>query len=90
MHEKKLMSEVYTLSPTVRIGKSGVTEKIINEIILQLQKKHLVKVKILSSAFETMPKDEIKKFIVNKVIEKYAYATVVSKVGNTITFYAQR
>jgi RNA-binding protein len=38
--------------PSVRIGKTGVTENIIDEIIGQLKKRNLVKIKINKGIYE--------------------------------------
>lgn len=38
--------------PSVRIGKTGVTENIIDEIISQLKKRKLVKIKINKGIYE--------------------------------------
>ena len=45
------------LKPSVRIGKSGITENLINEIEEQLNSKTLVKIKINRGLFE---KDDVK------------------------------
>ena len=45
------------LKPSVRIGKSGITENLINEIEEQLNSKTLVKIKLNRGMFE---KDDVK------------------------------
>lgn len=46
------------LKPSVRIGKSGITENLISEISQQLNSKSLVKIKINRGLFE---KDDLKR-----------------------------
>ena len=45
--------------PSVRIGKSGITENLIEEIDAQLSKKDIVKIKINRGLFERSKIDDI-------------------------------
>ena len=47
---KELMRRANDLSPTVHVGKDGVDEGLLNEIVTQLKKNRLIKVKVLSNA----------------------------------------
>lgn len=47
---KELMRRANDLSPTVHVGKDGVDEGIMDEIVKQLKKNRLIKVKVLSNA----------------------------------------
>ncbi|AIZ56073.1 RNA-binding protein YhbY [Candidatus Methanoplasma termitum] len=47
---KELMRRANDLSPTVHVGKEGIDEGLTNEIIAQLKKARLIKVKVLSNA----------------------------------------
>lgn len=55
---KDIPKSVHTLAtsrefqPSVRIGKSGITDLLIEEINLQLNKKNIVKIKINKGLFE--------------------------------------
>ena len=40
---KELKGKAHALQPTVRIGKSGLTEQVVEERDSQLSKKHLIK-----------------------------------------------
>ena len=40
------------LKPTIRIGKSGLTDKLVSEIVTQLSSKKLVKIKINRGLFD--------------------------------------
>lgn len=44
---KELKGRAHTLQPTVRIGKSGITNSVVEELEGQMKNKHLVKVKAL-------------------------------------------
>jgi RNA-binding protein len=45
----ELRGKAQRLRPTVHVGKEGITPAIIDELVLQLKKNRLVKVKLLSS-----------------------------------------
>ncbi len=47
---RELRVEAQSLRSTVRIGKEGLTEKVVDEVARQLKKSKLVKVKLLPSA----------------------------------------
>ena len=57
--KKKLSEKAKIIEPILRIGKSGLTESVIEEIKKQLQKKRLIKIKILKSALEDKDKKEL-------------------------------
>ena len=47
--KKELMRRAKDLSPTVHVGKEGIDEGVQNEIIAQLKKARLIKVKVLNT-----------------------------------------
>jgi len=49
---KELMRRSTEISPTVHIGKEGLTESVLNEIVEQLKRARLIKVKVLSNSDE--------------------------------------
>jgi len=61
-----------TLKPTIHIGKSGLTDAQLNEIIKQLEARGRIKVKVLRTA------------LVNETVESIAQK-VSSKTGSKIT-----
>ncbi|MBR9699029.1 YhbY family RNA-binding protein [Candidatus Woesearchaeota archaeon] len=65
------------LPTTMRIGKSGLNEGVINELQLQLKRKKMVKVKILKPAFEHLTKAELK-----KMLEDKTNSTIIHSIGN--------
>ncbi len=78
----QLRDKAVHLEPSVRIGKNGVTSGIINEIHALLDKKELVKIKILQGSLEQSQKEEL----VKEVVEKTG-ARLVQQVGLTFTLY---
>jgi len=72
MRKRPTLMKNSTLKPTVRIGKSGLTDAQINEIIKQLEARGRIKVKVLKTA------------LVNETIEDIAQK-VSSKTGSKIT-----
>jgi RNA-binding protein len=71
--------------PTIRIGKGGASQDLLNEIEKQLDKEETVKVKMLKSA---LAKNEAKQ-IASKVAEQTA-ATLVEVRGHTFILYKHR
>ena len=47
---KELMRRANDLSPTVHIGKDGLDEGLYAEIVAQLKKNRLIKIKVLSNS----------------------------------------
>ena len=82
---KKLKSKAVILEPVVRIGKSGITDSIVEEIKKQLRKKELIKVKLLGS----FVKGKDKKLLAKELAEK-ANAMIIHKVGFVVVLYKKR
>jgi RNA-binding protein len=55
----KLKRDAAHLTPLLNIGKKGVTDSLIKELLRQLKQNKLVKVKILKSALEDMARKGI-------------------------------
>lgn len=79
---KELLETAKLLEPVLRIGKSGLTESVIEEIKKQLQKKKLIKIKILKSALEDKDKKELAKEIAQKTD-----SDLIHQVGFVIVLY---
>jgi len=45
--------------PSVRVGKAGLSETVVEEIRQQLQSRHLVKIKVNKGLFEREQKSEV-------------------------------
>jgi putative YhbY family RNA-binding protein len=71
--------------PTVWIGKNGASEESLKEIEKQLEKKKMVKIKILKSALEG---DEAKE-IASRIAEQ-TEASLVEVRGHTFMLYKHR
>ena len=79
---KRFLSRAKLIEPTIRIGKSGITDSQIQEIKKQLKSRKLVKIKFLRSFIETTDK--------KKAVEQIAEQTnakVVQVIGFTVTIY---
>jgi RNA-binding protein len=72
-------------NPTIWIGKSGVSEELLKEIGKQLDKKEMVKIKILSSALEG---EETRQIALR--ISGQTEASLVEIRGHTFMLYKRR
>ena len=81
--KKELKSQAHKLQPTVRIGKSGLTEQVIEEIKAQMSKRNLIKIKVLGS-----DKAEVKQ-IASDLTSLTGNAEIVDVRGNTIVLWKQ-
>ncbi|CAJ37718.1 YhbY family RNA-binding protein [Methanocella arvoryzae] len=70
------------MEASTHIGKNGVTPSLIEEVSRQLKDNKLVKVKVLKSAFEEMPKEEIAKLLAEKTGSE-----LIEVKGNTIVLF---
>lgn len=70
--------------PIVRIGKFGLTETQLESIKQVINKKELIKVKILNNSEEKISYDLAKK------IENYTGAVAVYLIGHTIIFFKKK
>ena len=82
-HIKKLALS-RELKPTIRVGKSGLSENLISEINGQLTSKNLVKIKINRGLFN---KDDIDN--VWKHIAESTNSTLISARGNVAVIWKQ-
>ncbi len=71
--------------PTIWVGKDGATQKIVEEVSRQLEKKQMVKVKILKSAL----REEKAKGVASKIAE-HTESTLVDVRGHTLILYKPR
>ncbi len=79
---KDLKSKALHLEPTIRVGKNGMTDSIVEEIICQLKKRKMVKIKMLKSFA-----DGVEKEVFFKDLEKNTRAKIVHRVGFIVTLY---
>lgn len=76
---KKLSSD---LEPAINIGKSGITESLIEELKKQLKLKKLVKVRILRNAEESADMDEA-----GASLAESTDSYLIDIRGRTVTLY---
>ena len=79
MEIKKLRSKAKNLEPIVRKGKNGLTEQVIKEIQKQLNKKKLIKIKLLKSV-------ENRKELAKEIAEK-TNSILIEAVGFVVVLY---
>ncbi len=79
---KSLRARAKRLDPAVRIGKNGLTENTLKEIDKVLVTRHLVKIKMLKTAFEKGEKEKL----INDIIAS-TDAELVDCIGNVFVIY---
>jgi len=83
MDKKKLKLKSKMMEPIVRIGKNGITDKVIIEIKKELKNKHLVKIKMLKSAINNNKKQ------LALDLAKRTDSTLIDKVGFVVVLYKE-
>lgn len=76
----KLRSLAMTITPTIHIGKNGLTDTVIAEVDDQLFNKELIKISVLKNA------DFGAKDIIGELAEQVG-AEPIQAIGNKITLY---
>ena len=76
---KELRAKAQSLHVLVRIGKSGLKEEVILEIVKHLKRKKLIKVKFLGAALDSGDK----KNMVKELVER-TDSVLVSSVGGIV------
>ncbi|MBN1386491.1 YhbY family RNA-binding protein [Candidatus Woesearchaeota archaeon] len=87
MDIKELKSKGQTLKPIVRIGKNGLTDMQVIEIKKHLQKRKLVKIKMLKALIEDKGTG-IKDMMADEICAKTG-AQLVQRVGFTVLIYKE-
>ncbi len=77
-----LRAESHHEKPIIQVGKSGVTDNMLLQIEDALEKRELIKVKILQNSLED-------KHEVAKTIADQTEAHIVQIIGNNIVFYKE-
>jgi RNA-binding protein len=83
--KRRIKSELNAEKPTIWVGKEGKTQQIVNEISKQLEKKEILKVRILRSAL----KHEKAKSLASKIAEQ-TDSTLIDVRGHTILLYKRK
>ncbi len=83
-HDKlmKLRKKAQQVEVTATVGKSGLTDNLIEELFEQLKKNHLVKIKMLRSARYEHPRKELAALLAQRT-----HAVLVEVRGNTAVLY---
>lgn len=85
MDKKKILElrgQAAKLEAVTHIGKNGITPTLVEEIKRQLKDNKLIKVKLLKSAVEEMPREEIA-----KALAEQAGAELIEVKGNTVVLF---
>ena len=80
IQKKTLHQTAHHLDPTVWIGKNGITENVIKEILCALEIHELIKIKMLHSDKENFEKNAEK-------IYADTNAELINSIGNVLTIY---
>ena len=83
--KRRIKRELSAEKPTVWVGKEGATPQIVNEISRQLDKREIVKAKILRSAL----KDEEARNVASKIAEQ-TISSLIEVRGHTFLLYKRR
>jgi len=81
--KRRIRSELSAEKPTIWIGKDGASQQILNEVSRQLEKREMVKIKILQTA---IGEEAETKNIASKVTEK-TDSILIDLRGHTIILY---
>jgi len=80
--KRRIKRRLSAEKPTIWIGKSGASQQSLKEIEKQLEKKEMIKIKILKSA---LGEDEAKKIAIQ--IAEQTEASLVEVRGHTFMLY---
>lgn len=78
----KLKSEAVQLKPIINIGKNGITDALVEELVKQIKANRLVKVKMLKSA---APDGDIKTLA--QQLADTTKTTLIEVRGSTVVLY---
>jgi RNA-binding protein len=78
----ELRGQAARMEASTHVGKNGVTPSLIEEVKRQLKDNKLVKVKLLKSAIEAMPREELAKELAEKT-----RAELIEVKGNTVVLF---
>ncbi|MCS7096245.1 MAG: YhbY family RNA-binding protein [Nitrososphaerota archaeon] len=83
--KRRIKREFMTEKPTIWIGKNRISHDVIEEIKKQLDKREIVKIKVLKTALGEVKTDEIA-----SAISKETEAALVEVRGHTIVLYKRQ
>jgi len=77
-----LRGQAASLEATTHVGKNGITPSLVEEVSRQLKDNKLVKIKLLKSAVEAMPREELGRELAQKTS-----AELIEVKGNTVVLF---
>jgi len=83
--KRRIKRELSVEKPTIWVGKGGATPQILNEISRQLEKREILKVRMLKSALV----DEEAKSVASKIAQQTA-SILIEVRGHTFLLYKRR
>jgi RNA-binding protein len=78
----ELRGQAARLEASTHVGKNGVTPSLVEELKRQLKDNKLIKVKLLKSAVEAMPRETLGKELAGKT-----GAELIEVKGNTVVLF---
>lgn len=82
MDLRELKKRAHALTPIVSVGKAGLTQGIVEQVLLELKARRLVKVRLLKSALA----GEEKHVLAQRLAEK-TQSALVSQIGNVVVLH---
>ena len=85
MEKKKLLElrgQAANIEAKTHVGKNGITPSLIEEINRQLKDNKLVKIKLLKSAIEEKPREDV-----GKELAQETHAELIEVKGNTVVLF---
>lgn len=76
---ERMSTESQSSPLTLQIGKRGLSKEVLQEIVRQIRKRKMIKIRVLKSAL----KQESLKSLVSEIISQ-TNSRAVSQVGNTV------
>jgi len=83
--KRRIKRELSAEKPTIWVGKEGVNPRMINEVLKQLEKREMVKIRILKSALE----GEEARGIAARIAQQ-TDSTLIDVRGHTLILYKPR
>jgi len=83
--KRRIKRELSVEKPTIWVGKEGATPQIMEEISKQLDKREMLKIRVLKSAL----KEEEAKGIASKIAQQ-TNSTLIEVRGHTLMLYKRR
>jgi RNA-binding protein len=80
----ELKKKAHALPALVHIGKAGLSQNVIEEMIKQLKVHHIVKIKFLKNFMDDTPKTKRE---IGEELAAKTDSTLICMVGNTVVLY---